>query len=93
VLGRIGLDVTAAIPAPYNGRFPYTGRAGAGINQAELERRWRRLLPMAISEMPLEIPLPRITRFGWSIARIRACACGENTNTACAWRTDKVSAA
>jgi len=88
----LALDLTAAIPAPYNGRFAYTGRAGAGINQAELERRWRRLLPMAISEMLLEIPL-RITRFGWSIARIRACACGENTNTACAWRTDKVSAA
>ena len=35
-----------------------------GINRAELERLWRRLQPLAISEMPLEVPPPRNSRFG-----------------------------
>jgi ATP-dependent DNA ligase len=46
------------------GRLVYAGRAGAGIKQAELQRLWRRLQPLAASEMPLEVPPPRTTRFG-----------------------------
>jgi ATP-dependent DNA ligase len=40
------------------------GRAGTGIKQAELERLWRRLQPLATSEMPLAVPPPRDSRFG-----------------------------
>jgi ATP-dependent DNA ligase len=47
-----------------DGRLVYAGRAGTGIKQAELERLWRRLQPLAIDKMPLEVPPPRITRFG-----------------------------
>jgi DNA ligase D-like protein (predicted ligase) len=47
-----------------DGRLVYAGRVGAGIKQAELERLWRRLQPLAVSEMPLEVPPPRSTRFG-----------------------------
>jgi ATP-dependent DNA ligase len=36
-----------------DGRLIYAGRAGTGIKQAELERLWRRLQPLATSEMPL----------------------------------------
>jgi hypothetical protein len=39
-------------------------RIGAGIPRAELERLWRRLQPLAVREMPLEVPPPRTTRFG-----------------------------
>jgi DNA ligase D-like protein (predicted ligase) len=46
------------------GRLVYAGRAGSGINTAELERLWRRLQPLAVSEMPLDAPPPRGTRFG-----------------------------
>jgi ATP-dependent DNA ligase len=35
-----------------------------GIKQAELERLWHRLQPLAISEMPLAVPPPRNSRFG-----------------------------
>src|SRR5690242_2968023 len=42
-----------------NGRLVYAGRAGTGIKQAELERLWRRLQPLAIDTMPLEVPPPR----------------------------------
>jgi ATP-dependent DNA ligase len=42
----------------------YAGRAGTGINQAELQRLWCRLQPLAVSEMPLEVPPPRSSRFG-----------------------------
>jgi ATP-dependent DNA ligase len=31
------------------GRLTYAGRAGTGINQAELERLWRKLQPLSIS--------------------------------------------
>jgi bifunctional non-homologous end joining protein LigD len=34
-------------------RLVYAGRAGTGIDHAELERLWRRLQPLAISQMPL----------------------------------------
>jgi DNA ligase D-like protein (predicted ligase) len=46
------------------GRLIYAGRVGTGIDTAELERLWRRLQPLAISKMPLEVPPPRSTRFG-----------------------------
>jgi ATP-dependent DNA ligase len=37
---------------------------GCCIKQAELERLWHRLQPLAISEMPLAVPPPRNSRFG-----------------------------
>jgi bifunctional non-homologous end joining protein LigD len=46
------------------GRLVYAGRAGTGIKDTELERLWRRLQPLAVSKMPLEVPPPRSTRFG-----------------------------
>ena len=47
-----------------DGRLIYAGRAGTGMNDAELERLWRRLQPLAIDTMPLDVPPPRSTRFG-----------------------------
>ena len=47
-----------------NGRLVYAGRVGAGIDHAELGRLWRRLQPLAISEMPLDRAPPRSNRFG-----------------------------
>jgi ATP-dependent DNA ligase len=47
-----------------DGRLVYAGRAGTGINTAELERLWRRLQPVAIDTMPLDVPPPRTSRFG-----------------------------
>ena len=47
-----------------DGRLVYAGRVGTGIDQAELERLWRRLQPLAITDMPLEVPPPRNARFG-----------------------------
>ena len=47
-----------------DGRLVYAGRAGTGIDHAELERLWRRLQPLAISEMLLNQPPPRDSRFG-----------------------------
>ena len=46
------------------GRLIYAGRAGTGIDYAELERLWRRLQPLATPEMPLDAPPPRDSRFG-----------------------------
>jgi DNA ligase D-like protein (predicted ligase) len=46
-----------------NGRLIYAGRAGTGIDNAELERLWRRLQPLATGTMPLDVPPPRSTRF------------------------------
>jgi ATP-dependent DNA ligase len=34
-----------------DGRLVYAGRAGTGIDHAELERLWRRLQPLATPEM------------------------------------------
>jgi bifunctional non-homologous end joining protein LigD len=45
-------------------RLVYAGRVGAGIDYAELGRLWRRLQPLAASEMPLEVAPPRTNRFG-----------------------------
>jgi bifunctional non-homologous end joining protein LigD len=47
-----------------DGRLVYAGRAGTGINTAELERLWRRLQPLATDKMPLDVPPPRTSRFG-----------------------------
>src|SRR6195256_721063 len=47
-----------------DGRLVYAGRAGTGINTAELERLWRRLQPLATDTMPLDVPPPRTSRFG-----------------------------
>jgi bifunctional non-homologous end joining protein LigD len=47
-----------------DGRLVYAGRVGSGINQAELARLWHRLQPLAVSQMPLEVPPPRSNRFG-----------------------------
>jgi ATP-dependent DNA ligase len=46
------------------GRLVYAGRAGTGINTAELARLWRKLQPLATHRMPLEVPPPRSSRFG-----------------------------
>ena len=46
------------------GRLVYAGRVGTGINDAALERLWRKLQPLAVSKMPLDVPPPRSTRFG-----------------------------
>jgi DNA ligase D-like protein (predicted ligase) len=46
------------------GRLTYAGRVGTGINQAELARLYRRLQPLAVDTMPLDVPPPRSTRFG-----------------------------
>jgi len=40
------------------GKLFYAGRAGSGISDAELERLWRRLQPLAIKKMPLDVPPP-----------------------------------
>ncbi len=53
------------------GRLVYAGRAGTCIKQAELERLWRRLQPLALDKMPLEVPPPRTTRFGSPLGGIR----------------------
>jgi len=47
-----------------DGRLIYAGRAGVWINNAELERLWRHLQPLATSEMPLDVLPPRTSRFG-----------------------------
>ena len=47
-----------------DGRLVYAGRVGTGISQAELGRLWRRLQPLATSEMPLQVAPPRSNRFG-----------------------------
>jgi ATP-dependent DNA ligase len=46
------------------GRLVYAGRVGTGIKQAELERLWRRLQPLATNKMPLDVRPPRSSRFG-----------------------------
>jgi bifunctional non-homologous end joining protein LigD len=46
------------------GRLVYAGRVGGGINNAELERLWRLLQPLAAPDMPLDVPPPRNSRFG-----------------------------
>jgi bifunctional non-homologous end joining protein LigD len=47
-----------------DGRLVYAGRVGTGVKQAELERLWRCLQPIAIDRMPLAVPPPCDSRFG-----------------------------
>ena len=47
-----------------HGRLSYAGRVGTGIDNAELERLWHRLQPLATDRMPLDVPPPRTSRFG-----------------------------
>jgi bifunctional non-homologous end joining protein LigD len=47
-----------------DGRLIYAGRVGTGMDDAELERLWRCLQPLATDKMPLDVPPPRSTRFG-----------------------------
>jgi ATP-dependent DNA ligase len=47
-----------------DGRLTYAGRAATGMSVNELERVWHRLRPLAASQMPLDIPPPRTSRFG-----------------------------
>jgi len=54
-----------------DGRLIYAGRAGTGIDYAELERLWRRLQLLAISKMPLDIPPSRDSRFGSALTLSR----------------------
>jgi bifunctional non-homologous end joining protein LigD len=42
-----------------------------GINEAELGRLWRRLQPLAVPNMPLDVPPPRTSRFGSSLVLSR----------------------
>ena len=52
----------------------YAGRAGTGINTAELERLWRRLQPLATDKMPLDVP--------W-VAWSGRDACGRDPSVGC----------
>jgi hypothetical protein len=67
----------------------YAGRAGTGINTAELERLWRRLQPLATGTMPLDVPPPRTSRFGSPLvlSRVRCdasvCRAGRIARAAC----------
>src|SRR5215208_336080 len=46
------------------GKLVYAGRAGTGMNAAELLRLRRRLEPLGGERMPLDVPPPRTSRFG-----------------------------
>jgi len=47
-----------------DGGLIYAGRAGTGMPDAELERLWRKLQPLAVDRMPLAEAPPRGSRFG-----------------------------
>ena len=47
-----------------DGTLVFAGRVGSGINQAELQRLWRKLQPLMTDNMPLAVPAPRNSRFG-----------------------------
>ena len=47
-----------------DGKLIYAGRVGSGIDNAELERLWRRLKPLEAERMPLDVAPPRGSRFG-----------------------------
>ena len=47
-----------------DGKLVYAGRVGTGIGDAELERLWWRLQPLAVDQMPVDVPPPRGSRFG-----------------------------
>jgi ATP-dependent DNA ligase len=46
------------------GTLVYAGRAGTGIDAAELKRLRQRLEPLGVNTMPLDVPPPRGSRFG-----------------------------
>jgi ATP-dependent DNA ligase len=52
-----------------DGRLVYAGRAGTGIDTAELQRLWRRLQPLAIDKMPLDASPLEGTGFEPSVPR------------------------
>lgn len=54
-----------------DGALVYAGRAGSGMTDAELERVWRRLQPLAADRMPLDEPPPRGSRFGTKLVLSR----------------------
>src|SRR5437764_10625605 len=54
-----------------DGRLVYAGRAGVGINDVELGRLWHQLQPLAVSEMPLDVPPPSTSRLGSSLVLSR----------------------
>ena len=47
-----------------DGRLLYAGRVGTGMSQQTLALLHRRLAPLAVPKMPLDVPPPRETRFG-----------------------------
>lgn len=47
-----------------DGRLHYAGRAGTGMNVAELKRLARVLAPLKVPRMPVAEPPPRDSRFG-----------------------------
>jgi hypothetical protein len=57
-------------------RLFYTGRAGTGIDHADLERLWR-LQPLAISQMPSP---PRDSRVGSPLTLSRVHWVGPNSS-------------
>jgi DNA ligase D-like protein (predicted ligase) len=57
-----------------DGRLIYARRAGTGIDNAEFERLWRRLQPLATDIMPLHVPPPRGSRFGSPLVLSRPSA-------------------
>ena len=56
---------------PRLGALLHAGRAGTGIDHAELERLWHRLQPLATPAMPLDVKPPRDSRFGSPLALSR----------------------
>jgi ATP-dependent DNA ligase len=54
-----------------DGQLIYAGRVGTGMPDAELERLWQRLQPLAVTSMPLSAPPPRGGRFGSPLALSR----------------------
>jgi ATP-dependent DNA ligase len=50
------------------GSLTYAGRVGTGINDAELERLWRKLQPLSVSQMPCRRRAPPASDRRWSSA-------------------------
>ena len=47
-----------------DGQLIFAGRAGTGMDDAELKRLFAKLKPLAIDTMPFDVPPPRKSRFG-----------------------------
>jgi bifunctional non-homologous end joining protein LigD len=75
-----------------DGRLIYVGRAGTGIDNAELKRLWCRLQALAVATMPLETAAPARARFGaplvLSRAHCRLARCGRFFDKIKAWNSD-----